>query len=99
MCITIAGGVPIFNRKYGDIKSVRLTFLKLFKFPNVFILQLPYPLMASLNGIAMFAQSHDVTVLTAQSKDSKLMWRDYHDSLRLIIALPLDTLSDVHIYR
>lgn len=75
-------------------------FPKAFKSsPNLLILQLPYPLMASLNGIAMFAQSHDVTVLTAQSKDSKLMWRDYHDSLRLIIALPLDTLSDVHIYR
>ena len=23
MCITISGGVPIFNRKFGDIKTVR----------------------------------------------------------------------------
>ena len=25
MCVTVSGGVPIFNRKFGDIKSVSET--------------------------------------------------------------------------
>ncbi len=56
-------------------------------------------MLASLNGVAMFAQSHEVTLLTTITKDCKLLWRDYHNSVRLIIALPHDTLSDVHIHR
>ena len=26
MCVTVSGGVPIFNRKFGDIKSVSKTY-------------------------------------------------------------------------
>ena len=26
MCVTVSGGVPIFNRKFGDIKSVSETY-------------------------------------------------------------------------
>ena len=47
----------------------------------------------------MFAQSHDVTLITTITKNCKLLWRDYHNSVRLIIAVPFDTLSDVHIHR
>ena len=61
--------------------------------------QLPYPMLGSLNGVAMFAQSHDVTLITTITKNCKLLWRDYHNSVRLIIAVPFDTLSDVHIHR
>ena len=56
-------------------------------------------MLASLNGVAMFAQSHDVTLITTITKNCKLLWRDYHNSVRLIIAIPFDTLSDVHIHR
>ena len=44
-------------------------------------LQLPYPMLGSLNGVAMFAQSHDVTLITTITKNCKLLWRDYHNRL------------------
>ena len=47
----------------------------------------------------MFAQSHDVTLLSTSTKDCKLLWRDYHNSIRLMVALPYDTLSEVHVHR
>ena len=73
-------------------------FLTYKPFISVFF-QLPYPMLGSLNGVAMFAQSHDVTLITTITKNCKLLWRDYHNSVRLIIAVPFDTLSDVHIHR
>ena len=44
-----------------------------------FSFKLPYPLLASLNGVALFAQSQDVTLLTTLTKDCKLLWRDYQN--------------------
>ena len=32
MCITVSGGVPIFNRKFGDIKSVSFHFKRKVKY-------------------------------------------------------------------
>ena len=48
-----------------------------------FFFQLPYPLLASLNGVALFAQSQDVTLLTTVTKDCKLLWRDYQNRYTL----------------
>ena len=92
MCITISGGVPIFNRKFGDIKTVCwifvfVIFLNQFNFMIKIVkifLQLPYPLLASLNGVALFAQSQDVTLLTTLTKDCKLLWRDYQNRYIII---------------
>jgi len=60
---------------------------------------LPFPLLASLNGVALFSKSQDVTLLSTITKDCKLLWRDYHNSVRLIVAVPFDTISDVHLHR
>ena len=41
--------------------------------------QLPFALLASLNGVAMFGESLDVTLLSTTTEDCRLMWRDYHN--------------------
>jgi len=81
LCLSINGGIPLYTRKNGDLKSI------------------PFPLLASLNGVAMFGASHDVTLLSTVTRECRLLWRDYHNSVRLIIVVPLDTVSDFHIHR
>lgn len=81
LCLSINGGIPLFTRKHGDLKSI------------------PFPLLASLNGVSMFGQSHDVTLLSTVTRECRLLWRDYHNSVRLIIVVPLDCVSDFHLHR
>ena len=81
LCLSISGGIPLFTRKNGDLKSI------------------PFPLLASLNGVAMFGQSHDITLLSTMTRECRLLWRDYHNSIRLIIVVPLDSVTDFHIHR
>ena len=81
LCLSISGGIPLFTRKNGDLKSI------------------PFPLLASLNGVSMFGQSHDVTLLSTITRECRLLWRDYHNSVRLIIVVPLDSVTDFHIHR
>jgi len=81
LCLSINGGIPLFTRKHGDLKSV------------------PFALLASLNGVAMFGLSHDVTLLNTLTRECRIQWRDYHNSIRLIIVVPLDSVSDFHIHR
>ena len=32
-------------------------------------------------------------------KECRILWRDYHNSVRLIIVVPLDSVTDFHIHR
>ena len=66
-----------------------------------FSFKLPYPLLASLNGVALFAQSQDVTLLTTLTKDCKLLWRDYQNRYLFIknkVYLVTIEVEDVSIY-
>ncbi|XP_023342323.1 protein fuzzy homolog [Eurytemora carolleeae] len=81
ICLSINGGLPLFTRKHGDLKSV------------------PFALLASLNGVAMFGSSHDVTLLNTVTRECRIQWRDYHNSIRLIIVVPLDSVGDFHVHR
>jgi len=47
----------------------------------------------------MFGQSHDVTLLSTVTRECRLLWRDYHNSVRLIIVVPLDCVSEFHLHR
>ena len=58
LCLSINGGIPLFTRKNGDLKSI------------------PFPLLASLNGVSMFGQSHDVTLLSTITKEHGVERRD-----------------------
>ena len=66
LCLSISGGIPLFTRKNGDLKSI------------------PFPLLASLNGVAMFGQSHDVTLLSTMTRECRLLWRDYHNRYNIL---------------
>ena len=32
-------------------------------------------------------------------RECRILWRDYHNSVRLIVVVPLDSVSDFHIHR
>ena len=81
LCLSLNGGIPLFTRKNGDLKSI------------------PFTLLATLNGVSTFGQSHDVTLLSTMTRECRLLWRDYHNSVRLIVVVPLDSVSDFHIHR
>ena len=75
LCLSINGGIPLFTRKNGDLKVTtndttvlfdsecvdRVIKQCLFDFNS--LQSIPFPLLASLNGVAMFGASHDVTLL------------------------------------
>ena len=47
-----------------------------------FYSQLPFALVASLNGVAMFGQTQDITLISTSDHDCKLLWKDYHNRWR-----------------
>ena len=55
--------------------------------------QIPFPLLASLNGVALFGESHDVALLSTDvtEADCRVIWRDYHASVRLVLVAPVHT--------
>lgn len=63
------------------------------------IKSLPFPLLASLNGVALFGESHDINLISTSTRDCRILWRDFHKSVRLIVAVSNDTISEVHIHK
>ncbi|XP_067949951.1 protein fuzzy homolog [Watersipora subatra] len=47
---------------------------------------LPYPVVASLNGVHMYGKSGDVELLSAYSEQFNICWKTFHDSITLILA-------------
>ncbi len=41
----------------------------------------------------------DVNLLSASTDDCRLLWKDYHGSVRLILAAPNDSPGQVHLHR
>ena len=64
--------------RYLTIPSKTNTFGKIFS-KNKLLFQLPYPLLASLNGVAMFGKTNDVTLLSTITNECQFLWRDYHN--------------------
>ena len=59
---------------------------------TVIQIQIPFPLLASLNGVALFGESHDVALLSTDVADAdcRVIWRDYHASVRLVLVAPVN---------
>nr|XP_039272521.1 protein fuzzy homolog [Styela clava] len=49
---------------------------------------LSFPVMASLNGVHLFAQNRDVTLVSTLTTDHKIVWKMYQDSIVLIALVP-----------
>ncbi|XP_013390800.1 protein fuzzy homolog [Lingula anatina] len=58
---------------------------------------LPFPVIGSLNGVHMFASTHDVSLLSTTTVDAKVVWKVFHDSITLILVSRDDNASDSHL--
>ncbi|CAH1785473.1 unnamed protein product [Owenia fusiformis] len=48
--------------------------------------QLSFPIIGSLNGVHMFANTHDVDLQSASTDNTHLVWKVFHNSLTLILV-------------
>ncbi|XP_014662287.1 PREDICTED: protein fuzzy homolog [Priapulus caudatus] len=76
LCLTTGGGVPLFSRTKGEIKT------------------LPFAVIGTLNGVHMFASTHNIELLATQTKDAKIAWKVCHGSITLILVTRDDGGSD-----
>ena len=43
--------------------------------------QVPFPISASLNGVAMFAENQNSRILQSESQNTQVLWRTYFERL------------------
>ncbi|XP_064634720.1 protein fuzzy homolog [Lineus longissimus] len=55
---------------------------------------LPFPVIGSMNGVHMFASNHGVSLVTTTTEDSKVAWKVFHDSIKLILVSHDDQAND-----
>ncbi|XP_076450889.1 protein fuzzy homolog [Babylonia areolata] len=60
---------------------------------------LPFPVIGSLNAVHMFAANHGASLKSTTTSDAKIVWRDFHDSLSLIVIMGNDQADDCHLHR
>lgn len=100
MCLTSTGGLPIFNRNFGDIESVSKLLQPPAALSSCLITdsccsslrpQLPFSTVGSLNGIHMFCKSQGATLHSTHLDDGSLvMWREFHNAITLIALTRAD---------
>ncbi|XP_022780586.1 protein fuzzy homolog isoform X3 [Stylophora pistillata] len=61
--------------------------------------QLPFPVIGSLNGVCMFANNQDVSLLNTVTDDAKVLWKVFNERITLIIVTSDDNASGVHLNR
>ncbi|XP_020859136.1 protein fuzzy homolog isoform X4 [Phascolarctos cinereus] len=71
LCLAASSGVPLFSRSSRGGAPSRQ--------------QLPFSIIGSLNGVHMFGQNLDVTLRSARTEDSVVVWKTFHDSVTLIV--------------
>ncbi|XP_027715087.1 protein fuzzy homolog isoform X1 [Vombatus ursinus] len=71
LCLAASSGVPLFSRSSRGGAPSRQ--------------QLPFSIIGSLNGVHMFGQNLDVTLRSARTEDSAVVWKTFHDSITLIV--------------
>ncbi|XP_038071575.1 protein fuzzy homolog isoform X2 [Patiria miniata] len=50
-----------------------------------------------LYGVQMFAQNHDVGLQSTTTEEAKVVWKVFHNSVTLVLIVPDDGCSDVHL--
>ena len=60
---------------------------------------LPFPVIGSLNGVHMFSASHQVELISAATEDAKVIWKEYYNSIILILITQDNCSSDAFLQR
>ncbi|KAK7488783.1 hypothetical protein BaRGS_00019918 [Batillaria attramentaria] len=63
------------------------------------VFQLPFPVIGSLNAVHMFAANQGASLRSTTTDDAKIVWKDFHDSLSLIVIMGNDQADDCHMTR
>ncbi|XP_052019788.1 protein fuzzy homolog isoform X2 [Apodemus sylvaticus] len=73
LCLAASSGVPLFCRSSGGGGGAPSR-------P-----QLPFSVIGSLNGVHMFGQNLDVQLNSTRTEDTTVVWKNFHDSITLIV--------------
>ncbi|CAL8084230.1 unnamed protein product [Orchesella dallaii] len=58
---------------------------------------IPFPLAASLNGVKVFGKANRVELMSTLTQSSRIVWKDFHDRLSMILAATDDSVTDMHL--
>ena len=47
----------------------------------MYVLQLPFPTIGSLNGVHIYAENQEAELLSNVTGDRKVLWKCFHDRL------------------
>ncbi|XP_051845795.1 protein fuzzy homolog isoform X2 [Antechinus flavipes] len=85
LCLASSSGVPLFCRSSRGGAPSRQ--------------QLPFSVIGSLNGVHMFGQNLDVTLRSARTEDTAVVWKTFHDSVTLIVLSSEPGCSELRLER
>ncbi|XP_074164356.1 protein fuzzy homolog isoform X2 [Sminthopsis crassicaudata] len=85
ICLDASSGVPLFCRSSRGGAPSRQ--------------QLPFSVIGSLNGVHMFGQNLDVTLRSARTEDTAVVWKIFHDSVTLIVLSSEPGCSELRLER
>uniref|UniRef100_A0A7N4NJT3 Fuzzy planar cell polarity protein n=1 Tax=Sarcophilus harrisii TaxID=9305 RepID=A0A7N4NJT3_SARHA len=85
LCLAASSGVPLFCRSSRGGAPSRH--------------QLPFSVIGSLNGVHMFGQNLDVTLRSARTEDTAVVWKTFHDSVTLIVLSSEPGCSELRLER
>nr|Q3UYI6.2 RecName: Full=Protein fuzzy homolog [Mus musculus] len=85
LCLAASSGVPLFCRSSSGGAPSRQ--------------QLPFSVIGSLNGVHMFGQNLDVQLNSARTEDTTVVWKNFHDSITLIVLSSEEGTSELRLER
>ena len=106
-------GLPLFVRRKGDVPSVGFIdwqlYYNIFNWTNdsssqllpingsICLLQLPFPLVASLNGVHTFLKNYDALLDSTQTTNATVVWKEYHNTFIFCIVATDSSVSERHL--
>lgn len=97
-CQSISG-LPLFVRRKGDIPSVCniFNFVFISNLNLIFFFQLPFPLVASLNGVHTFTKMQGAELESSSTDRVLSVWKEYHDTFVLCLSATDTSLTSEHL--
>lgn len=85
LCLAASSGVPLFCRSSRGGAPARQ--------------QLPFSVIGSLNGVHMFGQNLEVQLTSSRTEDTTVVWKNFHDSITLIVLSSEEGTSELRLER